>query len=159
MRKLINNPKHVVREMLEGLSDLNPNLAIFSNENIVFQANLITQKNEVAVISGGGGGHEPAHAGYVGTGMLHAAVSGDVFTSPSTDSILATIRASTGAKGALLIVMNYTGDRLNFGLAAELARAEGFLVEIVVVGDDVALRDVVAKERSRGIAGTILVSK
>lgn len=159
MRKLINNPKHVVREMLEGLSDLNPNLAIFSNENIVFQANLITQKNEVAVISGGGGGHEPAHAGYVGTGMLHAAVSGDVFTSPSADSILATIRASTGAKGALLIVMNYTGDRLNFGLAAELARAEGFLVEMVVVGDDVALRDVVAKERSRGIAGTILVSK
>ena len=82
-------------------------------------------QRKVAVISGGGAGHEPAHAGYVGTGMLHAAVSGDVFTSPSVDAVLAAIQAVAGPAGALLIVKNYTGDRLNFGLAAELARAGG----------------------------------
>src|SRR6202012_2889785 len=93
----------------------------------------------VAVISGGGSGHEPAHAGYVGRGMLSAAVLGDVFTSPPPDAVLAAIRAVTGPAGALLIVKNYTGDRLNFGLAAELARTEGCKVEVVVVADDVAL--------------------
>ena len=113
----------------------------------------------MAVLSGGGSGHEPAHAGYVGRGMLTAAVAGEVFTSPSTDTVLAGIRASAGAAGALIIVKNYTGDRLNFGLAAELARAEGIPVEIVVVADDVALKDTVSVDRRRGIAGTVLVHK
>ncbi len=159
MRKLINDPRHVVREMLEGMADLNPQVVLFDTENILMQAGLTTNHGEVAIISGGGGGHEPAHAGYVGHGMLHAAVSGDVFTSPSSDSVLAAIRACVGAKGVLLIVKNYTGDRLNFGLAAEMARGEGIAVEMVVVGDDIALRDSVPKEQSRGIAGTVLVHK
>ena len=101
----------------------------------------------MAVISGGGSGHEPAHAGYVGDGMLSAAVCGEVFTSPSTDAVLAAIRATAGPN--LLIVKNYTGDRLNFGLAAELARAEGIPVEIAIVADDVSLRRHTPRERRR----------
>ncbi len=114
---------------------------------------------KVALISGGGSGHEPAHAGYVGTGMLTAAVAGDVFTSPSTDAVLAAIRETAGPAGAVLIVKNYTGDRLNFGLAAEMARAEGIPTEVVLVADDVALHATVERERRRGIAGTVLVHK
>jgi dihydroxyacetone kinase len=116
-------------------------------------------RREVSVLSGGGSGHEPAHAGYVGAGMLHAAIAGDVFTSPSVDAVLAGIRAVAGPAGVLLVVKNYTGDRLNFGLAAELARNDGISVETVVVADDVALRDTVEPERRRGIAGAVLVHK
>src|SRR3954466_10400626 len=155
MKKLINNPRAVVREMLEDLVDLASGQALLEGENVVVRANLppYQARHEVAVISGGGSGHEPAHAGYVGRGMLNAAVAGDVFTSPSPDAVLAAIRAVTGPPGVLLIVKNYTGDRLNFGLAAELARAEGYAVEMVVVADDVALarsRDAGAR---RGLAG------
>lgn len=160
MKKLINDPKNVVREMLEGMADLSPDLALLSGENVLVRRGLPpAPSRRVAVISGGGSGHEPAHAGYIGEGMLAAAVLGDVFTSPSTDAILAAIRAVSGPAGALLIVKNYTGDRLNFGLAAELARQEGIPVEVVIVADDVALRDTVARERRRGIAGTILIHK
>jgi ATP-dependent dihydroxyacetone kinase len=161
MKKLINDPRSVVREMLEGLVDLAPGQALLEGEDVVLRAGLppYDARREVAVLSGGGSGHEPAHAGYVGAGMLHAAVAGDVFTSPSADAVLAAIRAVAGAPGVLLIVKNYTGDRLNFGLAAELARAEGIAVDTVVVADDVALRDTVKPERRRGIAGTVLVHK
>ena len=161
MKKLINDPRTVVREMLEGLVDLAPGQALLEGEDVVIRAVLPPDdaRREVAVLSGGGSGHEPAHAGYVGAGMLHAAVAGDVFTSPSADAVLAAIRAVAGAAGVLLIVKNYTGDRLNFGLAAELARAEGIAVDTVVVADDVALRDTVEPERRRGIAGTVLVHK
>jgi len=160
VKKLINDPRDVVREMLEGLALLNAGQALLDGENVVLRADLpAPDQRQVAIISGGGSGHEPAHAGYVGTGMLHAAVAGDVFTSPSSDAVLAAIRAVSGLAGALLIVKNYTGDRLNFGLAAELARAEGIPVEVVVVADDVALRDTVERARRRGIAGTILVHK
>ena len=161
MKKLINDPRAVVREMLEGLVDLVPDQALLEGEDVVVRAGLppYDERREVAVLSGGGSGHEPAHAGYVGAGMLHAAVSGDVFTSPSVDAVLAAIRAVAGPPGLLLIIKNYTGDRLNFGLAAELARAEGIAVETVVVADDVALRDTVEPERRRGIAGTVLVHK
>jgi dihydroxyacetone kinase len=107
-------------------------------------------------VSGGGSGHEPAHAGFVGKGMLTAAVCGDVFASPSVDAVLAGILAVTGPAGCLLIVKNYTGDRLNFGLAAERARAFGLNVNMVVVGDDVALPDL---PQARGVAGTVLVHK
>src|SRR5580698_2271610 len=135
MKKLINDPRAVVREMLEGLVDLSPNQALLHGEDVVIRAGLppYEARSEVAVLSGGGSGHEPAHAGYVGAGMLHAAVTGDVFTSPSVDAVLAAIRAVTGPPGALLIIKNYTGDRLNFGLAAELARADGIAVETVIV--------------------------
>ena len=161
MKKLINDPRAVVREMLEGLADLNPGQALLEGEDVVVRAGLppYAARREVAIISGGGSGHEPAHAGYVGGGMLHAAVAGDVFTSPSADAVLAAIRAVAGPPGVLLIIKNYTGDRLNFGLAAELARAEGIAVETVVVADDVALRETVEPERRRGIAGTVLVHK
>ncbi|MBW6422253.1 dihydroxyacetone kinase subunit DhaK [Rhizobium sp. XQZ8] len=160
MKKLINNPRNVVREMLEGLVDLNPAQVLLSSEDVVAQAGLPgISERPVAVLSGGGAGHEPAHAGYVGHGMLTAAISGDVFTSPSVDAVLAAIVAVAGPKGAVLIVKNYTGDRLNFGLAAELATAQGIPTEVVVVADDAALKDIVEPARRRGIAGTILVHK
>lgn len=113
-------------------------------------------KSKVALISGGGSGHEPSHAGFVGEGMLTAAVCGDVFASPSVDAVLAGILAVTGDPGCLLIVKNYTGDRLNFGLAAERARAFGLNVSMVVVDDDVALPDL---PQPRGVAGTLFVHK
>ncbi|WPB82212.1 dihydroxyacetone kinase subunit DhaL [Archangium violaceum] len=161
MKKLVNAPRSVVGEMLEGLVSLSPEQALLEGESVVVRTGIPAEprQREVAVLSGGGSGHEPAHAGYVGTGMLHAAVAGDVFTSPSTDAVLAAIRAVAGPAGALLIVKNYTGDRLNFGLAAELARAEGIPTEIVIVADDVSLHDTVEPERRRGIAGTVLVHK
>ena len=160
MKKLVNRPEDIVREMLEGIAALSPATAVLSEENIIVQADLPEPNaRQVAIISGGGSGHEPAHAGYVGRGMLTAAVAGDVFTSPSADAVLAAILAVSGPAGALLIVKNYTGDRLNFGLAAEMARAEGIPVEVVVVADDAALRETVSPERRRGIAGTVLVHK
>jgi dihydroxyacetone kinase len=160
MKKLINQPLNVVREMLEGAVAIAPGQALLDRENVVVRNPLPEAgARQVALLSGGGSGHEPAHAGYVGAGMLTAAIAGDVFTSPSTDAVLAAIRAVTGPAGAILIVKNYTGDRLNFGLAAELARAEGIPVEVVVVADDVALRGTVETSRSRGIAGTVLVHK
>jgi len=160
MRKFLNDPLQVVPQMLEGLCDLAPGLALLAEARVVLRADLpAPAQRQVAVISGGGSGHEPAHAGYVGPGLLHAAVAGDVFTSPPTQSVLAAIRAAAGPAGAVLVVKNYTGDRLNFGLAAEQARAEGIPCELVVVADDVALRATVPPERRRGIAGTLLVHK
>ncbi|MFP6559045.1 dihydroxyacetone kinase family protein [Paraburkholderia sp. B3] len=160
MKKLVNNPSNVVREMLEGIARQAPDTAILGDENVLVRRDLPqVSSRPVAVISGGGSGHEPAHAGYVGAGMLSAAVCGQVFTSPSTDEVLAAILATAGPAGALLIVKNYTGDRLNFGLAAELARAEGIPVEVVIVADDVSLRRHTARDRRRGIAGTVLVHK
>ncbi|MBR0645158.1 dihydroxyacetone kinase family protein, partial [Plastoroseomonas hellenica] len=160
MKKLVNDPRRVVREMLEGLCDLHPGLALLDSEDVVIRADLpAPAARPVAVLSGGGSGHEPAHAGYVGPGLLAGAIAGDVFTSPSVDAVLAAIRAAAGPAGALLIVKNYTGDRLNFGLAAELARAEGIPAELVLVADDVALRQTVSPDRRRGIAGTVLVHK
>lgn len=160
MKKLINRPESVVEEMIDGLALAWPNLQRLPGLNVLIRSEVpIPENRPVAVISGGGSGHEPAHAGYVGRGMLTAAVAGDVFTSPTPDSVLAAIRATAGPNGALLVVKNYTGDRLNFGLAAELARAYGIPVELVLVADDVALADTVGPEGRRGLAGTILVHK
>ena len=158
MKKLVNDPARVVGEMLEGLVGVHPGLALLPDHAVVVRADLLDGRGEkVALISGGGSGHEPAHAGYVGCGMLAAAVAGDVFTSPAPDAIVAAIRAVGGSAGVLLIVKNYTGDRLNFGLAAEIARGEGIPVEMVLVADDVALgAEGVGR---RGLAGTILVHK
>ncbi len=164
MKKLINDPGAVVREMLEGAVAAAPDQVLLADETVVVRRSAMDgpgpgARPVVAVISGGGAGHEPAHAGYVGDGMLSAAVAGNVFTSPSVDAVLAGLRAVTGPAGTLMIVKNYTGDRLNFGLAAEIARADGLAVEMVVVADDVALRDTVERGRRRGIAGTVLVHK
>jgi len=161
VKKIINQPGNVVREMLEGITLGNRDLTLLPGENVVMRADIDAHRRSgcVALISGGGSGHEPAHAGYVGEGLLTAAVAGDVFTSPSVDAVLAAIHCVTGSAGTLLIVKNYTGDRLNFGLAAEIARSEGRLVEMVMVDDDVALSDDASFAGSRGLAGTILVHK
>lgn len=161
MKKLINDVGSVVREALEGLVALNPQLALLEGENTVVRADLeaFRQTGKVAIVTGGGAGHEPAHAGYVGAGMLTAAVSGDVFASPSTDAVYAALKAVRNAAGVLVIVKNYTGDRLNFGLAAEMARSEGIEVELVIVDDDAALGTAEETAGRRGIAGTVLVHK
>jgi len=161
MKKLINDVSAVVTEMLSGLVALHPGLALLQGGSIVVRADAkeAAARGGVALISGGGSGHEPAHGGYVGPGMLSAAVAGEIFTSPSVDAVLDAIRAVAGPAGALLIVKNYTGDRLNFGLAAEIARVEGIPVEMVVVADDVALEANGAHAGRRGLAGTVFVHK
>ena len=164
MKKLINDADAVVRESLEGRVLLQPNVSLLgSSQTVVRTDRVVNDDNRatvpVALISGGGAGHEPAHAGYVAHGMLTAAVSGGVFASPSVDAVLDAIRAVTGDAGCLLIVKSYTGDRLNFGMAAELARHDGLNVEMVVVGDDVALSDDDTHAGRRGLAGTVLVHK
>ncbi|HEX8202175.1 MAG TPA: dihydroxyacetone kinase subunit DhaK, partial [Isosphaeraceae bacterium] len=160
MKKLINRPEAVVEEMVEGLAAIHPGLRRLPGHTVLVRADVAEVRDRtVALISGGGSGHEPAHAGYIGRGMLSAAVAGDVFTSPAPDAIVAAIRAVAGPPGVLLIVKNYTGDRLNFGLAAELARAEGVPVEVVVVADDVALAATTETAGRRGLAGTVLVHK
>ncbi|KAL4574631.1 hypothetical protein LXL04_021467 [Taraxacum kok-saghyz] len=162
-KKLINNPNDVVTEFIEGLVETYPGLQYldgFPEVKVVLRADVSGPTyDKVAVISGGGSGHEPAHAGFVGDGMLTAAICGDVFASPPVASILAGIRAVTGPMGCLLIVKNYTGDRLNFGLAAEEAKSEGYKVEMVIVGDDCALPPPRGIAGRRGLAGTILVHK
>jgi len=161
VKKLINTTGAVVDEMIEGIVAASNHLAVLDGARVVVRADFAALRDagKVALISGGGSGHEPAHAGYVGEGLLTAAVCGDVFTSPSTDAVLAAIRTVTGPAGALLIVKNYTGDRLNFGLAAEIARAEGLDVRMVVVADDVALAEASETAGRRGLAGTVLVHK
>ncbi|ODT98704.1 MAG: dihydroxyacetone kinase subunit L [Planctomycetes bacterium SCN 63-9] len=160
MKKLINEPNSVVEQMLQGLVAIHPGLKRLAGESVLIRADAEAAKErQVGLIAGGGSGHEPAHAGYVGRGMLGAAVAGDVFTSPGPDAVHAAIRAVAGPRGALLIVKNYTGDRINFGLAAEHARAEGIPVEIATVADDVALSGGEGHAGRRGLAGTILVHK
>ncbi len=146
--------------MLQGLSVLHPGSVRLLGHKVMLRADAPESRDaQVAVISGGGSGHEPAHAGYVGHGMLSAAVAGEVFTSPSSDSVYAAIKAVAGKPGVLLVVKNYTGDRLNFGLAAEMARAEGIPVEMVIVDDDVALKGTEQATGARGLAGTVFVHK
>ncbi len=160
MHQFFNAPESVVQEMLAAVTALGPVSlsAPGSGVRIVAQDAARSPKNRgrVAILSGGGAGHEPAHAGFVGEGMLSAAVSGDVFASPTTDAVLAAIRHVCGPPGCLLIVKNYTGDRLNFGLARERAIEEGLDVGLVVVADDLALGKTA---RARGVAGTVLVHK
>jgi dihydroxyacetone kinase len=146
--------------MMQGLAVLHPSSARLLGHKVMVRADAERARDQqVAVFSGGGSGHEPAHAGYIGIGMLSAAVVGEVFTSPSSDSIFAAIKAVSGEPGALLVVKNYTGDRLNFGLAAEMARAEGISVEMVIVDDDVALKGTGQATGARGLAGTIFIHK
>ena len=160
MKKFLNRPENAVEEMLQGLAVLNPGAVRLPGHNVMIRADAEDVRDQqVAVISGGGSGHEPAHAGYIGAGMLSAAVLGAVFTSPDTDSIVAAIKAVAGERGALLVVKNYTGDRLNFGLAAEIARSEGIPVDMIVVQDDVALLGSASVTGARGLAGTILIHK
>src|SRR6202789_270552 len=160
MKKFINRPEDVVEEMLQGLTVLHPGSVRLPGHKALIRSDAAqTREKQVAVLAGGGSGHEPAHAGYIGAGMLSAAVAGEVFTSPSSDSVFAAIRAVAAKPGALLVVKNYTGDRLNFGLAAEMARAQGIPVEIVIVEDDVALKGTGQATGARGLAGTVFIHK
>ena len=160
MKKFINRPEDVVEEMLQGLVVLHPGCARLPGHKVLIRADAgQSRSRQVAVLSGGGSGHEPAHAGYIGEGMLSAAVAGEVFTSPSTDAVFAAIQAVAGKSGSLLVVKNYTGDRLNFGLAAEMARAEGIPVEMLIVDDDVALKGTGQATGARGLAGTVFIHK
>lgn len=156
MRKLINDPADVVEDLITGLTARNRDLARVTGWPVVVRTERADGK--VALISGGGSGHEPAHAGFVGRGMLDAAVCGPVFTSPSADAVQAALQAVGEDRDVLLIVKNYTGDRLNFGLAVEAAQASGRTAATVVVADDVALGDTAGAGR-RGIGGTVLVHK
>lgn len=152
----MNASTDFVRDAIVGLTSTTSGLARIDGWNIVVAAE--RNPNHVAVIAGGGAGHEPAHGGYVGEGMLDAAVIGEVYTSPSVDAVVTAIRSVAGPAGVLLIIKNYTGDRLNFGLAAEIARGEGVSVEMAVVGDDVALPSG-GKVGARGLAGVVFVHK
>ena len=158
MKKIINDPACVVDEMLEGMVAAHPQyLRRLEGLNVIVRTEF--PLHNVALISGGGSGHEPAHAGYVGRGMLSAAVAGAVFTSPTPDQIYEAIKAVNGGKGVLMVIKNYTGDVLNFEMAAEMADADGIKVEKVIVNDDVAVEDSTWTSGRRGIAGTIFVQK
>jgi len=155
MKNFINQANQVVQESLLGALRYE-NIAVLDNPNIKVVVRKDWQQEQVSIISGGGSGHEPAHIGFIGKGMLTAAVCGEVFASPSVDAVLSAILATTGQSGCLVIIKNYTGDRLNFGLAIEQAKALGHQVEAVIVGDDISLGLDVQR---RGIAGTIFVHK
>jgi len=160
MKKFLNRPENAVEEMLQGLAMLKPGAARLPGHKAMIRADAEKVRHQqVAVLSGGGSGHEPAHTGYIGAGMLNASVLGEVFTSPDTDSIVAAIKAVAGKPGALLVVWNYTGDRLNFGLAAEIARSEGIPVEMIIVRDDVALSENTPPTGPRGLAGAVFIHK
>ena len=160
-KKLINQVSSVVDDGIKGLAAVYPGLCLLEGHRVVLRSDIEAVKDEgkVTILSGGGSGHEPAHAGFVGKGMLSAAIAGSVFTSPPPGDILAALRCICGPAGSLMIVKNYTGDRLNFGIAAESAKSEGMKVEMVIVGEDCALPSKVAHAGRRGLCGTILVHK
>lgn len=156
MHHFFNAPDDVVDEALAGLACIAPLRCTTPDSGVRLAIDRHFKNDRVAVLSGGGAGHEPAHAGFVGEGMLAGAIVGDIFTSPSVEAVLAAIRETCGAAGCLLIIKNYTGDRLNFGLAAERAAREGYNVRTVIVADDISLPEAV---QARGLAGTVLVHK
>ena len=158
MKKLINTPDRLVDEALAGVALAHADLVRVESPNIVVRRDA-PRNGKVGVISGGGSGHEPMHGGFVGRGMLDAACPGAVFTSPVPDQMLAATQAVNGGAGVLHIVKNYTGDIMNFELAAELAKAEGIDVESVVIADDVAVKDSLYTAGRRGVGGTVLAEK
>jgi dihydroxyacetone kinase-like protein len=159
MKKLINSPENVINEALQGIAIAHADLVKVHFDPAYIMRADAPVKNKVAVISGGGSGHEPMHGGFVGRGMLDAACPGAVFTSPTPDQMLAATKAGDGGRGALHIVKNYTGDVMNFELAAEMARADGMQVESVVINDDVAVKDSTWTAGRRGVGATILAEK
>jgi len=159
VKKLINQVDDVVRESLEGVAAAHPNLLrVDTDLKIIVRADAPIS-GKVGIVSGGGSGHEPLHGGFVGMGMLDAACPGEVFTSPVPDQMIAATKAVDGGAGVLHIVKNYTGDVMNFELAAELAQAEGIEVRSVVINDDVAVQDSLYTAGRRGVGGTVLAEK
>jgi phosphoenolpyruvate---glycerone phosphotransferase subunit DhaK len=159
MKKLINRPEDVVTEALEGIAAAHPDLVrVNYGPNYIVRADAPIQ-GKVGIVSGGGSGHEPMHGGFVGTGMLDAACPGEVFTSPTPDQMIEATKAVDGGAGVLHIVKNYTGDVMNFEMAAELGRGEGIEVEAVVIDDDVAVQDSLYTAGRRGVGTTVLAEK
>jgi dihydroxyacetone kinase-like protein len=159
MKKLINKAEDVVREELEGIAAAHPDLVkVMFDPNVVVRADAPIQ-SKVGLVSGGGSGHEPMHGGFVGMGMLDAACPGEVFTSPTPDQMLEATKAVNGGAGVVHIVKNYTGDVMNFDMAADLARSEGIEVESVLVDDDVAVQDSLYTAGRRGVGTTVLMEK
>ncbi|MGH2707710.1 MAG: dihydroxyacetone kinase subunit DhaK, partial [Actinomycetota bacterium] len=159
MKKLINEPDQVVQEALEGMAAAHPDLL-----RVSFQPDYVIRaqapiSGKVAVVSGGGSGHEPMHGGFVGAGMLDAACPGAIFTSPTPDQILEATKAVDGAAGVLYLVKNYTGDVMNFEMAVELAGGEGVEVATVLINDDVAVEDSLYTAGRRGVGTTVLAEK
>src|SRR5690242_8016832 len=158
MKKLINDPATVVTDALEGIAAAHPELRVDVDRKIIYRA-AAPVAGKVGLISGGGSGHEPLHGGFVGAGMLDAAAAGNVFTSPVPDGLIEATRAVNGGAGVLHIVKNYSGDVMNFEMAAELADAEGIPVATVVTNDDVAVKDSLYTTGRRGVGVTVLVEK
>ena len=158
MKKIINKTEDVERQMIEGMVKAYPDqLRKLDCGNVVIRVH--KKENKVAIVSGGGSGHEPAHGGFVGAGMLDCAVAGPVFTSPTPDQIYEGIKAVSTSKGVLCVVKNYTGDVMNFEMAIDMAKDEGIDAQYVVVNDDVAVKDSLYTTGRRGVAGTVLVHK
>ena len=159
MKKLINKPDDVVTEALQGIAAAHPDLVeVHYNPNFIVRADAPVE-GKVGIVSGGGSGHEPMHGGFVGPGMLDAACPGEVFTSPTPDQMLDATKAVNGGAGVLHIVKNYTGDVMNFEMAADLGRGEGIEVEAVVIDDDVAVQDSLYTAGRRGVGTTVLAEK
>ena len=158
MKKLINSPDDVIAEALRGIDAADENVRVDHENRVIFRAEP-TRAGKVAVISGGGSGHEPLHGGFVGVGMLDAACAGQVFTSPTPDQMLAATVGTDAGAGVLHVVKNYTGDVMNFEMAAELAAEQGVRVETVVVADDVAVEDSLYTAGRRGVGLTVLLEK
>ncbi len=159
MKKLINKPEDVVKEELEGIALAHPDLVkVHISPHYIVRADAPV-KGKVALVSGGGSGHEPLHGGYVGIGMLDAACPGEVFTSPTPDQIYEATKAVSGGAGVLHIVKNYSGDVMNFEMAAEMAQSEGIEVATVITNDDVAVEDSLYTQGRRGVGVTVFVEK
>jgi phosphoenolpyruvate---glycerone phosphotransferase subunit DhaK len=156
MKKIINHPNSVVTELLIGMAKAHPELKYTEELEVISRK---VKSNKVGIVSGGGSGHEPAHAGYVGKGMLDVAVAGNVFSSPSPDRIIKGIEEANSGEGVLLVIKNYSGDIMNFDMAKDMAEMDDIRVESVVVKDDVAVPDSTYSTGRRGIAGTVFVHK
>lgn len=160
MKKIINDPADVVPEMVDGLVRSYPNiLEQIPDTEAMVRADKASMTGKVGIVSGGGSGHEPTHAGFIGKGMLSAAVAGQVFTSPTPDQIYAAIKAVDQGKGVFLVVKNYSGDVMNFDMAKDMADADGIKVASIVVDDDIAVKDSLYTQGRRGVAGTIFMHK
>src|SRR5881398_1139438 len=159
MKKLINAPEDVVKESLAGLAAAHLDLVRVDFENQLVLRKDAPVAGKVGLVSGGGSGHEPLHGGFVGLGMLDAACPGEVFTSPVPDQMFAATKAVDGGAGVLHIVKNYTGDVMNFEMAADLAKGEGVQVEAVVTNDDVAVQDSLYTAGRRGVGITVIAEK
>lgn len=159
MKKIINDSDMIIKEMLNGLYKANQDKVKLNEDLKIIYRKDLPIKGKVGLISGGGSGHEPAHAGYVGDGMLDCAICGEIFTSPTPDQVLEAIKLADSGQGVFMVIKNYTGDVMNFDMAKDMAEMDGIKVDYIIVNDDVAVEDSTYTSGRRGIAGTIFVHK